>query len=315
MTELAYSAVLITMDRPARAVAMLEQMTAQSLRPVRMVIVDASSPPLELDREVITTARDAGIDVLVIHAPKSMTAQRNRGVELVASPVTLLLDDDVVLDPAYMERLLERWETRGLNALGGAVGANRPGDHDLQNFSRGERLVRRLLFLHDIVPQGRTTLRRSGKVREVLEPVEDVLVPVFSNAAVAYRTDLLRKHRFDERFTGYVYGEDLDVSVRLARDAPILHSPSTWYIHEWAQEGCANDAMWYRRSRHEAYFRLRLIDRSPLTLAAFALSIVGETMLALRESARAHSRGPVRSYLRGLRDTLHAVRSESRGGG
>ena len=138
---------------------------------------------------------------------------------------------------------------------------------------------------------------------------------MFGNGAVAYRTDLLRKHRFDERFTGYVYGEDLDVSVRLARDAPILHSPSTWYIHDWAQEGRANDAMWYRRSRQEAYFRLRLIDRSPLTLAAFALSIVGETMLAVREAARAHSSGPVRSYARGLRDTFSAVRAESRGGG
>ena len=314
-TPFTYSTVLITKDRPARAEAMLDQMTAQSRRPVRMVIVDASSPPLELDGERIASARDAGIDLVVIYEAPSMTAQRNRGVDLVQTPVTLMLDDDVVLDARYMERLLERWAARGLDALGGAVGANRPGDHDLQRFSSAERLIRRLFFLHEIAPHGRTTLRRSGKLREVLEPGEDVLIPVFGNAAVAYRTDLLRRHRFDEQFTGYVYGEDLDVSTRLARDAPILHTPSTWYIHEWAPEGRANDAMWYRRSRQEGYFRLRLIDRSPLSLAAFALSVVGETMGAGRQAIRDRSVGPVCSYLRGLVETLRAVRAESRRGG
>jgi GT2 family glycosyltransferase len=314
-TPFTYSAVLITKDRPARAEAMLYQMTAQSRRPVRMVIVDASNPPLELDEERVASARDAGIDLVVIHVAPSMTAQRNRGVDLVQTQVTLMLDDDVVLDAHYMERLLERWAARGLDALGGAVGANRPGGHDLRRFSPAERLIRRLFFLHDIAPRGRTTLRRSGKVRQVLEPREDVLVPVFGNGAVAYRTDLLRKYRFDEQFTGYVYGEDLDVSIRLARDAPILHTPSTWYIHEWAPEGRANDAMWYRRSRQEAYFRLRLINRSPLSLAAFALSVVAETMLAARQAARARSIGPLRSYLRGLAGTLRAVHAESRRGG
>ena len=312
--HLSYSAVLITKDRRRRAERMVAQMTAQTRPPTRMVIVDASTPPLTVGDDHASAARDAGIDLIVLHSAPAMPAQRNLGVDSVRTPITLILDDDVIVPPEYMERLLARWEARGLDALGGVVGAIHQGPHDPPNFGRAERLIRRLFFLSDITTDAPgTTLRRSGKFREVPVPAQDVLVPVFTNAAVAFRTDLLRSLRFDEQFTGYVYGEDLDLSVRLARAAPILHTPATWYIHDWAPEGRANDEMWYRRSRQEAYFRLRVIDRSPLTLMAFCLSIVAESAFAALESIRRRRRGPLRLYLTGLRETIAALRAESLG--
>jgi GT2 family glycosyltransferase len=314
VSSLSYSAVLVTKDRRERAEIMIKQMIAQTRPPARMVIVDASTPPLRLDDEHETAAREASIDLMVLHSAPAMGAQRNVGVEMVETPVTLILDDDVIVPPDYMERLLAQWEAWGLAGLGGAVGAIHQGPHDPPHFGRTERLIRRLFFLSDIATDDAgTTLRRSGKFREVPVPVRDVLVPVFTNAAVAFRTDLLRQLRFDEQFSGYVYGEDLDLSVRLARVAPILHTPTTWYIHDRAPEGRANDEMWYRRSRQEAYFRLRLIDRSTLTLAAFGLSVAAETALAARESARQRRQAPLRRYLSGLRDTLRALRAEQRG--
>lgn len=306
-----YSAVLVTKDRRARAERMLAQMIAQTQPPARMVIVDASTPPLTLDDDHSTAAREAGIDLVVLHSAPGIPAQRNLGVDLVETPVTLILDDDVIVPPEYMERLLAQWKARGRAELGGAVGAIHQGPHDPPSFGPAERLVRRLFFLSDIATNAPgTTLRRSGKFREVPVPAEDVLVPVFTNAAVAFRTDLLRRLRFDEQFDGYVYGEDLDLSVRLARVAPILHTPATWYIHDWAPEGRANDEMWYRRSRQEAYFRLRLIDRSPPTLTAFGLSVAAETAFAALESVRRRRLSPVRRYLSGLRDAIRALRAE-----
>lgn len=311
MGGLGYSAVLITKDRRARAERMLAQITGQTVPPARMVIVDASTPPLALGEQPMANARAAGIDVVVVHSAPSMPHQRNRGVELVETPIVLLLDDDVILPPEYMERLLERWEARGLDALGGAVGAIHQGRHDPPHFGPAERVIRRLFYLSDTSSRDPgTTLRRSGKFREVPVPADDVTVPVFTNAAVAYRTDLVRRLRFDEQFTGYVYGEDLDFSGRLAREAPILHTPATWYIHDWAPEGRANDEMWYRRSRQEGYYRLRLIEHTPLNLAAFGLSVAAETALAAREAARAGRLAPLRRYLHGLRETVAAVRAE-----
>lgn len=311
--SLSYSAVLVTKDRAARAERMLEQMVAQTRAPKQMIIVDASTPPLLIDEDRAAAAGRGAIELAVVHAAPSIPAQRNLGIDLVQTPVALILDDDVIVPPEYMERLLSRWEARGLGSLGGVVGAIHQGPHDPPRFTLAERMVRRLFFLSDIATvDAGTTLRRSGKFREVPVPAEDVLVPVFTNAAVAYRTDLLQRLRFDEQFTGYVYGEDLDLSARLARVAPILHTPATWYIHDWAPEGRANDEMWYRRSRQEAYFRLRVIDRSLLTLAAFGLSVAAETGLAAVESIRQRRLAPLLRYLAGLCDTGRALRAEGR---
>lgn len=310
---LSYSAVLVTKDRPARAQQMTLQMTAQTRPPVQIVIVDASTPPLVLGEQYAEAARQAGVELTVLHAAASIPAQRNLGIAIVQAPITLVLDDDVIVPPEYTENLLARWEAHGLGALGGAVGAIGQGPHDPPDFGPFERLVRKLFYLSDVSHTAPgTTLRRSGKFREVPVPAEDVLVPVFTNAAVAFRTDLLRRIRFDEQFTGYVYGEDLDLSVRLARVAPILHTPATWYIHDWAPGARANDEMWYRRSRQEAYFRLRLIDRSPVTLTAFGLSVFAETAFAALQSVRRRRQAPLRCYLAGLRDTARAIRAERR---
>ncbi len=314
-SRLSYSAVLVTKDRSIRAARMLEQMSAQTRAPAQMIIVDASTPPLVIDDGRAAAARQANIELRVVHSAPSIPAQRNLGIDLVKAPVTLILDDDVVLPSEYMERLLGRWEAQGLASLGGVVGAIHQGPHDPPRFTPAERLVRRLFFLSDIASAGGgrgTTLRRSGKFREVPVPEQDVLVPVFTNAAVAYRTDLLRRLRFDEQFSGYVYGEDLDLSVRLARAAPILHTPASWYIHDWAPEGRANDEMWYRRSRQEAYFRLRVIDRSPLSLAAFGLSVTAEAGFAAIESARQRRPAPLLRYLAGLADMMRALTKELR---
>jgi GT2 family glycosyltransferase len=311
-TQLTYSAVLITKDRPARAERMIEQIVAQTRAPERMIIVDASATPLELDERHHIAARSAGVELLVLHSAPAMGAQRNRGVDHVETPVTLILDDDVIVPREYMASLLAQWEARGLQGLGGAVGAIHQGPHDPPTFGRLERLLRKMFFLSDVTTKAAgTTLRPSGKFREVPVPGQDVLVPVFTNAAVAYRTDLLRSLRFNEEFEGYVYGEDLDLSVRLARIAPILHTPSTWYIHDWAPEGRANDEMWYRRSRQEAYFRLRAIDRSPLTMMAFSLSIAAEASYAAVEALRQRRVRPLTRYLTGLRDAIRALRARS----
>ena len=111
--ELTYSVVLITKDRPARAERMLAQISRQTWPPRQMVIVDASNPPLSLSPDGTARARRAGIELVVVRSKPSMPAQRNRGIDLVEAPVALIVDDDVIIPPDYMERLLERWDERG----------------------------------------------------------------------------------------------------------------------------------------------------------------------------------------------------------
>ena len=65
---------------------------------------------------------------------------------------------------------------------------------------------------------------------------------------------------------------------------------------------------WYVRGRRETYFRLRRLDRSPLTLAALALSLVAESVLALVDSVRERDLRHLRGFVRGVLETLREAR-------
>ena len=300
-SELSYSIVVPTKDRHDVVLAALENALAQTRAPDRIVIVDSSERPLAVPEPLRARAAVAGVDLSVLHTRPSTSAQRNEGVRHVESPIVLFLDDDVTIPPAYADTLLRRWEREGLNAFGGIVGATNPADTP----GPLARLLRRLLMLHVADSRrARTFIRRSGKVWFVDRPRTEVVVPAAGAGAVAYRTDLARKHPFDERFDGYALGEDLEMAVRLSRDGPILQIPEAHYSHEPASGGRNARDRWYYRGRRETYFRLKRLDRSLLTRIAFAISLVGEGGAALAETARERDPHHVRSFARGVRETL-----------
>jgi GT2 family glycosyltransferase len=155
-----------------------------------------------------------------------------------------------------------------------------------------------------------TTVRRSGKVSYVPHPTHEVVVQHAGAGAVTYRRDLVIKHRFDERFSGYALGEDYDMARRVSHDAPILQVPSVEYVHHHAHapDGRQSPLIWYYRGRRESFFRLRHLDRSPVAYGAFGLSVAAETAQATLASLRTWSIAPVRGYLGGLYETLRESR-------
>lgn len=301
---LAYSAVIPTKDRPEDAGEAVRVLLRQTRLPERVVVVDASDPAYALPDELAAQAARLSVELLVVASRPSTSAQRNLGARAVETPIVLFLDDDVRLPPDYAEALLDRWEAAGLEALGGLAGT--PAVVPRQGAV--SRAVRRLLMLNYVDPSGEAmTLRRSGNVRYVPEPRRAVHVPALGAGATAYRTDLARAHPFDERFPGYAPGEDLDMAYRVAAAAPILQTPEVRWTHLWHPRERASPTRWRVRGRCETYFRLRRLDRSPLTLAAFALSLVAEAGIALADSVRERDLRHVRGFAAGA---LESVRGE-----
>jgi GT2 family glycosyltransferase len=299
--RLAYSVVIPTKDRPEAASATVQNLLDQSRLPDRIVVVDASAAAYEPSTELVERADGLGVDLLVVSSRPSVHAQRNLGVRRAETPVVLLLDDDVRIPPNYAETLLARWESAGLDAFGGIQGT--PADVPRQGTVA--RTLRRLAMLSYVDPAGEAmTLRRSGRVRFVPEPRGPVQVPVLASGATAYRTELALAHPFDERFPGYTPGGDLEMSFRVASQAPLFQTPEVRWTHLWDSRERISPTRWYVRGRCETYFRLRRLDRSPLTLGAFALSLVADGGLALADSIRERDLGHVRGFARGVLETL-----------
>jgi glycosyltransferase involved in cell wall biosynthesis len=298
---LSYSVVVPTKDRPEHVAATIEVLLDQTRVPERVVVADASAAVHDPAPDLASRARHLGVDLVVVASRPSVHAQRNLGVERVETPIVLFLDDDVRIPPNYMEALLARWETRGVMAFGGIQGT--PADVPRQ--STLGRIVRRVAMLSYVDPRGEAmTLRRSGKVRFVPEPRGDVHVPVLASGATAYRTDLARAHPFEERFAGYSPGGDLEMAARVAADASLVQTPDVHWTHLWDPRERVSASRWYVRGRCETYFRLRRLDRSPLTLGAFSLSLVADSGLALADSIRERDLRHVQGFIRGVFETL-----------
>ena len=300
----AYSAVIPTKDRQEAADETVASLVGQTRVPERIVVVDASARPYRASEALTALAARVGVDLVVIQSRPSTSAQRNLGARRVESPVLLFLDDDVRIPPDYAETLLDRWAAAGLDAFGGMSGT--PAVVPRQG--RLSRAVRRLTMLNYVDPSGDAmTLRRSGMVRYVPEPRGAVKVPALGAGATFYRTELVLAHPFDERFSGYAPGEDLEMAFRLGAAAPLVQTPEVRWTHLWDPRERVSPRRWYLRGRCETYFRLRRLDRSALTLAAFSLSLLAESALALGDSVRErdprHLRGFVAGALGALRDS------------
>jgi hypothetical protein len=133
-------------------------------------------------------------------------------------------------------------------------------------------------------------------------------VPALGAGATLYRTDLALAHPFDERFDGYAPGEDLEMAARVAAAAPLLQTPEVKWTHLWDPRERASPGRWRVRGRCETYFRLKRLDRSPLTMAAFALSLAAETAIALAESARERDPRHVKGYVTGIVEAVRLAR-------
>ena len=302
--RVAYTAVIPTKDRPVHIVAALRQLLAQSRRPERIVVVDASTPALVLPGEVLEESERLGVELELVYGRPSTSGQRNLGVQHVETPVVFFLDDDVRIGETYVEQLLRPWEEHGLLAYGGVSGSRiRDTETPLS------KLFRVLFMLHYTDQSGaRTTMRRSRKLRYVDRPPHDVVIPAVGAGAVAFRTELMRRQPFNERFPGYALGEDLELSTRIAAEAPLLQVAEALYSEEPAAGGRDFALEWYFRGRRETYFRLLHLDRSLLSVAAFSMSLVGETCAAGYASLRDRRPSHLFRFVKGVVEAIVEAR-------
>jgi glycosyltransferase involved in cell wall biosynthesis len=316
-TAFAYSVVIPTKDRQEIVLRAARRILEQDVLPERVVIVDAGDPGLVLPPELEEAYDAAHVEISVLQSAPSTSGQRNRGLERVETPLVMFLDDDVALPPDYASALLGRWRDRGFDRLGAIAGVSRALPRPSSRLKRAfGAWYRRAFMLHDARSDAHgLSFRKSQKMRWYLSTKPgDVYVPAIPSQAALYRTDLARKHRFDEKFSGYVLGEDLDLGYRVSRETPILLATEAEFIHERQPGERGSRDRWYYHGRSEAYFRLRRLEPTSLARAAFGLSVVGELGAAAADSLRERDLHHVSAYTRGLLESMRDIRAEHRRG-
>ena len=202
---------------PARAVRLLESL-ARAGGDFETILVDNGTGAAELDR---AAQRLDGAEVLRLDSNVGYSRAVNLAAQRAVGDALVLLNDDSVVDPGYVERLTAALDPA--NGLVMAAGVMRDAGSPELIETAGMEIDRTLLAFDYL----------NGEPVEVLRHgVADPVGP--SGAAAAFSRDaFLEVGGFDEAL--FAYGEDVDLvlrvraaggSCRLAKEATGLHEHS-----------------------------------------------------------------------------------------
>jgi len=307
--KLTVSVIIPTKNRPADLAAMLPSLFRQTVIPDQLIIVDQSASD-ESERQVRSLYEEAspeirnGLGLHYFHEPNVSggATARNRGLEIVNADVTLFLDDDVMLEPDFIERLLDVYSSHPDAAGVSGIVTNAPAEHRLSRWWWNK------IFMRGVLRDDRQPVYWNVARLGSTSPIR---VSRFTGMMMSFRTEVIRDHRFDENLQGVSDGEDVDFSVRLGPEAVLLINPSARLVHNASPMG-RETGHWLRREARSVYYLYHKNWNSGLfNRLSFAWLNVGYFFIATLGSVRRLSFAPWRALLGGRRDAREIQRRAS----
>jgi GT2 family glycosyltransferase len=296
MTRLESSVVICTRNRADDLAECLRSLGCQTRLPDRLVVVDASDDDATRRCVEGSALGERIAEVRYLRAARGLTRQRNVGVSAARGDVVTFLDDDVVLQPDYLARILELFETDpGLAGAEGTV-ATPP----LRGRRRLTNVFRRLFLMNSLGSV--RGVRRSGFVIYDPWPRAAQAVTSLVGCNMSYRMEVFGRFRFDEWFDGYGLFEDQDFSYRVGRVHRLLQTPHARLEHRLSPAGRdALPAFHEMTAVNHFYFVRKNLPDTPLTWLSFLWSELGEVLSVLKTGDRPALAGKLRGYQRILR--------------
>lgn len=110
------SIVICTRDRADHLRACLSRLASQTVRPTEVIVVDNAS----IDPSIRSIAEAAGARYLLEKRP-GLDFARNAGAREAAGQIVAYTDDDVLLDPAWVEATINAFRTSDADCITGRV--------------------------------------------------------------------------------------------------------------------------------------------------------------------------------------------------
>jgi GT2 family glycosyltransferase len=199
------SLLITTLNRPEELRRCVESIVRQTVLPDELVVVDASDD-----------ARRASLDDLVrpttmrlVHLPatRGRTRQLNLGIGAVRGDPVIIVDDDTVLEPGFVEAMVRTFEREG-PALGAVEGTMIGASYA----TPVSRVLRTLFLLPQHTRESPGRVRPSGYYTIPVQPSRPTESEAVTLTATAFRRHVLEEFGLDESLGGYALKEDIDLS-------------------------------------------------------------------------------------------------------
>ena len=214
--RLSVAAVIATAFRDETLRKTLVALDQQTRRVDRVIIVD-SAPAPGIEPAVNQWRESMHFPILYQRSPvASAAAQRNQGAASADEDLLLFIDDDLYPDPDCIEKMVTPFEQDDTGRLGG-MGVLLKNELAHPPSPRAKRWFD--MLADEVLPDygGRVI---GPAVNFYVSPTTDgrIVEVMWLNAGCTiYRRTAFAEERFGERFIGYSFMEDVDLSLRVAR--------------------------------------------------------------------------------------------------
>ena len=322
------SIIIPTMNRPEVLENIcLPSLAVQSFRDFEVIVWDASDNDQSqiVVNEFLEKYRD--LSIRYFSAPRrGLTSQRNDAVKFAKGDIILFIDDDVSLEPNFLEELLKVYNSDKQKIIGGAQGVILLPNEDENIFRNIVKILVNIyssLFMlprgskyQKVLISGRYTSFSPIPLQKVFNNLEiDLNLEWLSGCCMSYRSEVFREFglKFDERFErfgGYAYMEDGDFSYRVFKNLgfKLARIRSAKCIHYHIPGGRGNKKYQYagRVYNHFLFWR-KNITLSLTSITAFGLSQIGLLGLALANVVLSLSLEPIVGFLIGWREIVRVM--------
>jgi GT2 family glycosyltransferase len=285
--------VIPTLNRPRDLTITVQTLLEQTVLPQELVIVDQSlSDESERQVRALFAERAERVKQMCLRYTldpgiTGAATARNVALEQNHCNIILFLDDDVELEPDFVERLMEGYaEDPEVTGISGIITNYKPGgfgDRAWQwLFMRGPfRDVRQSLYL------------RAGELRGAGR----IPVSRFGGGLMSFRANRISGLRFDPNLRAASEGEDVDFCLHLPAGARLEIEPRARLVHN--KSGTARpDEHWNAAGvRGNTYLYYRNWRRGWSNPIAFLWLMSGFALLALVSSLKRVSLAPWKAFI------------------
>jgi glycosyltransferase involved in cell wall biosynthesis len=236
------SVVTPTFRRPEEVTLLLQNLSAQTLLPFEVILVDGAPAEETETEQVVTPLLDSlPFPCRYIRHGGGTAIQRNVGIDAAEGDFVAFIDDDIRLEPDFFQKIVEAFAEDQDGKVGGIVGY-RTNDHFTNRDAQRWRWYRRLRLL--------TTYEPSSYDFKTGYPINANLQPPFtgvrnvdfmtSSCAVWRREVLDSGLRFDLFFRDYGMLEDAHFALMAGRSWDLLQCGDAHCLHLHSPRGRAN---------------------------------------------------------------------------
>ncbi len=289
------TAVIPTRNRPRDLGKAVVSVRAQLRPPDEFIIVDQS--PGSESRDLVSSLMEdeTHIQLVYIHDPRitGLVDAKRVAAERSTGKIVCFLEDDVILEPEYLERIEQGFAEHP--EMLGCCGVITNPPHQIPGYELAFHLFHRGIYRD--IRVGIYGRGNSGAGQGLIQ--SDVL----SGGLSAWRREVFAAVPFDVA-NGFFMLEDMDFSTRVVQyfGHHLYINPSARLEHRWSPIN--REVLGPRQRRKVTEFIVYYKKRRAWPGARLALPwlLVGLLIEAGAQSASAHSLGPLMGYLGGIRE-------------